>query len=175
MRLVGRRDRLFQREVRDEYGRQLKRVLPTGGLRLAARTCSQQHRHDPANPRRSAQSSQRHNLTLRRASVDGAERVREMRMPSFVECLWLAVALSALPEALRWWRSSRSVWAVRRAADTNAPPMGFLMTAAAPTRTRDDADLTRTLDADDTADLVRMDDDGGPQVGVAADPVRRLG
>ena len=57
-------------------------------------------------------------------------------------------------------------------ADTNAPPVGFLMTAAAPTRTRDDADLARTLEADDASDLVRMDDDGGPQIRVAAGPDR---
>jgi hypothetical protein len=85
-----------------------------------------------------------------------------MRMPSFVVLLWLAVALSALPEIRRWWRSSRSVWEVRWAADTNVSPVGFLITAGAPTRARDNADLARTLEADD-ADLVRMDDDGGPR------------
>ena len=63
-----------------------------------------------------------------------------MRMPSLVVLIWLAVALSALPEALRWWRSSRSVWQLRWAADTNAPPVGFLITARAPTGPRDDAD-----------------------------------
>jgi hypothetical protein len=93
-----------------------------------------------------------------------------MRMPPLVVLLWLAVALSALPEALRWWRSSRSVWEVRWEADTNAPPVGILTTAGAPPRTRDDADLARRLEADDAADLVRMDDDGGPQMRVAAGP-----
>jgi hypothetical protein len=86
-----------------------------------------------------------------------------MRMPSLVVLLWLAVALSVLPEALRWWRSSRSVWQVRCAADTNAPPAG-LLTAGAPSRTRDDADLAGTLEAEDAADLLRMDDDGSPQM-----------
>ena len=64
-----------------------------------------------------------------------------MRMPSLVVLVWLAVALSALPEALRWWRSSRSAWQMRWAADTNAPPVGFLIAARAPAGPRDDAVL----------------------------------
>jgi hypothetical protein len=46
-----------------------------------------------------------------------------MRMPSPLALLWLAVAVSALPEVLRWWRSSRSVGEVLWAVDTNAPPV----------------------------------------------------
>jgi hypothetical protein len=94
-------------------------------------------------------------------------------MPSPVALLWLAVAVSALPEVLRWWRSSRSVGEVLWAVDTNAPPVGVLVTAGAPTRTRDDANPARALEADDAADLVRMDDDGGSQMMVAAGPDRQ--
>jgi hypothetical protein len=96
-----------------------------------------------------------------------------MRMPSLVALLWLAVAVSALSEVLRWWRSSHSLREVQWAV-TNAPPVGFLMTAGAPTRTHDDADLARTLEADDAADLVRMDDDGGSQMRVAAVPLGKV-
>ena len=96
-----------------------------------------------------------------------------MRMPSLVALLWLAVAVSALSEVLRWWRSSRSVREMLWAVDTNAPPLGFLMTAGAPTRTHDDANPPRTLEADDAADLVRMDDDGGSQM-VAAVPLGKV-
>ena len=66
-----------------------------------------------------------------------------MRMPSLVALLWLAVAVCALSEVLRWWPSSRSVGDVLWAVGTNAPPMDFLMTAGAPTRTRDDANPAR--------------------------------
>ena len=93
-----------------------------------------------------------------------------MRMPSPVALLWLAVAVSALPEVLRWWRS-RPVSDVRWAVDANAPPGGLPVPAGVPTRTRDDAYLARVQEADDAADLVRMDDDGGgSQMRVAAGP-----
>lgn len=86
-------------------------------------------------------------------------------MPSLIAFLGIAVAACTIPAIVRWFRPSRRpLIEVLPAVDQDPAPAGIIMTAGTRTRTIEEAIGARTLRADDAADLVRMDDDGGWQM-----------
>ena len=65
---------------------------------------------------------------------------------------------------VRWLRPSPPLVEVLPAVDQDPAPAGITMTAGIHIQTIEEAINARSLRADDAADLVRMDDDGGWQM-----------
>ncbi len=91
-------------------------------------------------------------------------------MPSAIALLGIAAVGCTMPAFARWLRTRRPLVEVLPAVDQDpAPPAGILITGGTRTRTLSDAIDRRAQKANDAADLVRMDDDGGlaagPRVG----------
>jgi hypothetical protein len=86
-----------------------------------------------------------------------------LRMTPFVIGLLGVVVLACtVPAIVRWLRPSRPVVALLPAVDQDpVRPRGIIMTGGTRTRTLEEAIDARIQKADDAADLVRMDDDGG--------------
>jgi hypothetical protein len=84
-------------------------------------------------------------------------------MPSVIALLGIAVVGRTMPAIARWLRPSRRSVELLPAIDQQPPrPTGIIMTGGTRTRTRHEAVEGRVQKAADAADLVRMDDDGGP-------------
>jgi len=84
-------------------------------------------------------------------------------MPSVIALLGIAVVGRTVPAIARWLRPSRRLVEVLPAiAQQPARPTGIIMTGGTSARTLHEVVEGRVQKAADTADLVRMDDDGGP-------------
>jgi high-affinity K+ transport system ATPase subunit B len=84
-------------------------------------------------------------------------------MPSVIALLGIAVVGRTVPAIARWLRPSRRLVEVLPAIDQQpARPTGIIMTGGTRARTFHEVVEGRVQKAADTADLVRMDDDGGP-------------
>lgn len=94
-------------------------------------------------------------------------------MPSLIALLGIAVVACTMPAIVRWLRPSRPLVEVLPAVHQDPAPAGIIMTVGTRTRTLDEAIDARTLKADDAADLVRMDDDGGWQPALTEGPHRQ--
>jgi hypothetical protein len=116
-------------------------------LRLsAARTCSEQHRHAPANPRGSSHSSQAVNPTLSLSVHSQGRKVfRDAdAIPgsaALARCRRIRVARGSSVVAVVAFVSLSGRSAVGRRHECAA--CGFPISAGAPTRTRDDANPAR--------------------------------
>jgi hypothetical protein len=82
-------------------------------------------------------------------------------MPSLIALLGIVVIGSTMPAIVRWLRTSRPWVHVLPAVVYEPSPARIMMTAGTPARTLHEIIDANTPDTGDTADLVRMDDDGG--------------
>jgi hypothetical protein len=92
-------------------------------------------------------------------------------MPSLIALLGIVVIGSTMPAIVQRLRTSRPWVDVLPAVVHDPPPARIMMTAGTLTRTLDEVIDASTPDTDDTADLVRMDDDGGRQMTPAGAPM----
>jgi hypothetical protein len=98
--------------------------------------------------------------------------------PLLMTLLAVGAIASTLPAIVRRFGPARRRVEVLPACDDLSPAAGLVITAGTRTRTFDQAMTARMMKRDDTADLVRMDDDGGgwheaPQPTLADGPVPR--
>ena len=85
-------------------------------------------------------------------------------MPSLIALVAVVVIGSMMPAIVRSLRTSRPWVDVLPAVVRDPPPARIMMTAGTRTPTLDEVIDANTPDTDHTADLVRMDDDGGRQM-----------
>jgi len=83
-------------------------------------------------------------------------------MPSVIALLGIAVVGRTVPAIARWLRPRRLVEVLPAIDQQPARPTGIIMTGGTSARTLHEVVEGRVQKAADTADLVRMDDDGGP-------------
>jgi hypothetical protein len=89
-------------------------------------------------------------------------------MPSLTVLLGIAVIAVALPAIVRWRRASRPPVEVLPAVDQDPGGAAIIVNASTCTRSLAEVIDARIVKGDDAADLVRMDDDGGWQMGTTA-------
>lgn len=83
--------------------------------------------------------------------------------PTLIALLGIVAIGAAMPAIVRRLRASRPLVEVLPAVDDDPVPAGITLSAGTRTRTLDEVIEARTRKADEAADLVRLDDDGGWQ------------